>query len=260
MTAVPVPPFDLTGRVAFVTGASSGFGAHWSRLLAAAGARVVIAARRLERLQSLKDGIIAAGGQAHAVVLDVADEAATIAAYDEAERVFGTVDTIIANAGLATDRTTLDIEVDEFDAVIGTNLRGVFLTVREGGRRLIAAGSAETGKGRVVIVSSITAHKVYLGMAGYSASKAGVAQMGRVLAREWARKGINVNMILPGYFGTEMTDDLFESASGDYLLKNFPRKRLGTIRSMDVPLLFLASDHSAEVTGTEIVIDDGQSL
>jgi NAD(P)-dependent dehydrogenase (short-subunit alcohol dehydrogenase family) len=111
-----------------------------------------------------------------------------------------------------------------------------------------------------VIVSSITAHKVYAGMAGYSATKAGVAQMGRVLAREWARKGINVNMILPGYFGTEMTAELFESSSGDYLVKGFPRRRLGTISAMDVPLLYFASDHCAEVTGSEIIVDDGQSL
>lgn len=260
MTATALPSFDLTGRTALVTGASSGFGAHWSKLLAAAGARVVITARRTERLEALKAEIVAAGGSAHAVALDVADEAAVVAAYDEAERHFGTVDTIIANAGTASDNSSSDMPADEFDAIIGTNLRGVFLTVREGARRLIAAGSAETGRGRVVIVSSITAKKIYPGTAAYSSSKAAVAHMARVFAREWARKGINVNTILPGYFETEMTGDLFTTPAGEHLVKSFPRRRLGPKTDMDVPLLFFASDLSQHVTGSELVIDDGQSL
>lgn len=260
MAAMPLPSFDLTGRVALVTGASSGFGAHWSKLLAAAGARVVITARRTDRLEALKAEIVAAGGAAHAVPLDVADEAAVIAAYDEAERHFGTVDTIIANAGTASDNNSINISADEFDAIVGTNLRGVFLTVREGAKRLIAAGSTETGRGRVVIVSSITAKKIYPGTAAYSASKAAVAHMSRVLAREWARKGINVNSILPGYFETEMTGDLFTTPAGEQLVNSFPRRRLSLKSDMDVPLLFFASDLSAQVTGSELVIDDGQSL
>jgi len=260
MTAMPLPSFDLTGRVALVTGASSGFGAHWSKLLAAAGARVVITARRTDRLEALQAEIVAAGGAAHAVALDVADEAAVIAAYDEAERHFGTVDTIIANAGTASDNNSINIPADEFDAIIGTNLRGVFLTVREGAKRLIAAGSAETGRGRVVIVSSITAKKIYPGTAAYSASKAAVAHMSRVLAREWARKGINVNSILPGYFETEMTGNLFKAPAGEQLVNSFPRRRLSLKSDMDVPLLFFASDLSAQVTGSELVVDDGQSL
>lgn len=260
MAAMPLPSFDLTGRVALVTGASSGFGAHWSKLLAAAGARIVITARRTDRLEALKAEIVAAGGAAHAVALDVADEAAVIAAYDEAERHFGTVDTIIANAGTASDNNSINIPADEFDAIVGTNLRGVFLTVREGAKRLIAAGSAETGRGRVVIISSITAKKIYAGTAAYSASKAAVAHMSRVLAREWARQGINVNTILPGYFETEMTGDLFTTPAGEQLVNSFPRRRLSLKSDMDVPLLFFASDLSAQVTGSELVIDDGQSL
>lgn len=260
MAATPLPAFDLTGRVALVTGASSGLGAHWARLLAAAGARVVVTARRKERLEDLQREIAAAGGAAHAVALDVADEAAIQAAYDEAERRFGTVDTIIANAGVGSENGSIDMSADEFDAIIGTNLRGVFLTVREGARRLIAAGSAETGRGRVVIVSSVTARKIYPGTAAYSASKAAVAHMARVLAREWARKGININTILPGYFDTEMTGDLFTTPAGEHLLKSFPRRRLSLKSDMDVPLLFFASDLSAQVTGSELVIDDGQSL
>jgi len=265
MTATPVPTFDLTGRVALITGASSGFGAHWARLLAAAGARVVIAARRVEKLEALAAEIRSGGGEVLVVALDVTDPAATGAAYDAAEAAFGTVDTIIANAGVATEKPTLEVDAAEFDAVVGTNLKGVFLTVTEGARRLIAAGSAEGaeqggGRGRVVIVGSITGRKLYSGMAPYSASKAGVGHMGRVFAREWARKGINVNVIHPGYFATEMTADTFAGSAGDYLLKSFPRRRMGPITDMDVPLLFFASDLSQYVTGSELTIDDGQSL
>jgi len=260
MSAIPVPTFDLSGRIALVTGASSGFGAHWARLLAAAGAKVVIGARRVEKLEALAQDIRADGGEVLVVALDVTDPAATVAAYDAAEAAYGTVDTIIANAGVATEKPSLEVDAAEFDAVVGTNLKGVFLIVTEGARRLIASGSAEKGHGRVVIVGSITSRKLYSGMAPYSASKAGVGHMARVFAREWARKGINVNVIHPGYFATEMTAETFAGSAGEYLLKSFPRRRLGPITDMDVPLLFFASDLSKHVTGSELTIDDGQSL
>jgi NAD(P)-dependent dehydrogenase (short-subunit alcohol dehydrogenase family) len=255
-----VPQFDLSGRVALVTGASSGFGAHFSRLLAAAGAAVVMGARRADRLAALEAEIRAAGGKALAVSLDVADEAATIAAYDAAEAAFGTVDTIIANAGTADDQLSVRVEMDSFDRVVATNLRGPFLTVREGARRLIAAGSAERENGRVVIIGSITSRKAFSGSTPYSATKAGVTQMAKLMAREWARKGINVNVIEPGYFPTEITGELMESDMGDMLLKSFPRRRWCDIPAMDVPLLYLCSDLSRFVTGSVYTIDDGQTL
>ena len=255
-----VPGFDLSGRVALVTGASSGFGAHFARLLAVAGCNVVIGARRLDRLDRLRGEIESAGGKALAVVLDVTDEASTIAAYDSAEAAFGTVDTIVANAGIAADKLSAQISVDEWDGVFATNLRGAFLTVREGARRLIATGSAEKENGRVVVIGSITADKIYPGTTAYSASKAGVRHMARLLAREWARKGINVNVIQPGYFPTEMTGDLFDTDMGQALLKSFPRRRLCELDSLDAPLLFLCSDHSRGTTGAVFTIDDGQSL
>ena len=262
MTTIAVPTFDLSGRVALVTGASSGFGAHWARLLAAAGAKVVIAARRVDRLEALAEEIAASGGEALPVALDVTDPAATAAAYDAAEARFGTVDTIIANAGASTETGSLEVSPEEFEQILATNFSGVFYTVREGARRLIASGSAERNNGRVVIVSSITAKKLYSGMAPYSASKAAVSHMARVLAREWARKGICVNTILPGYIQTEMTGELFGEGNraGDYLLKGFPRRALTPIAAMDAPLLFFASDLAAHVTGAELVVDDGQSL
>ena len=257
---IAVPAFDLSGRVALVTGASSGFGQRWARLLAAAGAKVVLAARRTDRLEVVADEIRANGGTALPVALDVTDEAATIAAYDAAEVAFGTVDTIVANAGTSNDKLALDLSGAEFEQTVAINLTGVFLTAREGARRLIAAGRSE--RGRVVIVGSITANKQYAAMAGYAASKAGVLHLSRLLAREWARQGICVNAILPGYVETEMTGDLFTAGNkgGEWLLKSFPRRALTPIAAMDAPLLFFASDLAAHVTGAELTVDDGQSL
>ena len=260
MSALPVPAFDLSGRVALVTGASSGFGEHWSRLLAAAGAKVVLAARRTDRLQTVAAQIRADGGEALAVALDVTDEAATVAAYAAAEAAFGTVDTIIANAGVSDDKLALELSAESFEQIVAINLTGVFKTVREGARRLIAADQA--ARGRVVIVSSITARKPYAAMTAYAASKAGVLHMSRLMAKEWARKGICVNAILPGYIETEMTGELFaeDKKGGEWLLKSFPRRALTPISAMDVPLLFFCSDLAANVTGAELTVDDGQSL
>ena len=260
MSDLTVPKFDLTGRVALVTGASSGFGEHWSRLLATAGAKVVLAARRTDRLETVAAEIRAGGGEALAVALDVTDEAATVAAYAAAEASFGTVDTIIANAGVSDDRLALDLSADSFEQTVAINLTGVFKTVREGARRLIAADKA--ARGRVVIVSSITAKKPYAAMTAYAASKAGVLHMSRLLAKEWARKGICVNAILPGYIQTEMTGELFAEGNkgGEWLLKSFPRRALTPIEAMDAPLLLLCSDLARHVTGAEFTVDDGQSL
>ncbi|WP_176593329.1 SDR family NAD(P)-dependent oxidoreductase [Sphingobium sp. EM0848] len=254
------PIFDLSGRVALVTGASSGIGDRWSRILAAAGARVVLAARRADRLEKLKAEIIAAGGQAIAVAMDVSDEASTIAAYDAAEQAFGVVDTIVANAGMNSEGLATDLAVDEFDQLSAVNIRGVFLTVREGARRLMADNSKEKQHGRIVVNSSITANHVSPGLAAYSASKAAVQQMGKVLARDWARQGINVNTICPGYIRTELSGDWFDTEGGLKQINGFPRRRLMEESDLDVALLYLCSEASRAVTGSSFTIDDGQSL
>ena len=255
-----VPAFDLTGRVALITGASSGIGARWGSLMAAAGAKVVLCARRAGRLETLRDRIIADGGEAIAVAVDVTDEQSVIAGYDAAQAAFGVVDTIVANAGISGEGRADEQAVEAFDRVVAINLRGAFLTAREGARRLIAAGSKETGRGRVVITSSITAFEVSAGLAAYSATKAGVLQMGKVMAREWVRKGINVNMICPGYIKTEINADWFDSEAGAKQVARFHRRRLMSESDLDHPLLWLASDASRAVTGTAITVDDGQSL
>ena len=248
--------FDLTGRVALVTGASSGIGRRFARLLADSGARVVAGARRLDRLDELVAEIAAAGGEALAVPLDVADEASVIAVFDAAEERFGPVDTVVANAGASRAASALGIAAEDFDAVVAVNLRGTFLTVREGARRMIRAGA----DGRVVIVSSITAHHPTPHLAPYAATKAAVTQMGRTLARDWAGKRVNVNVLAPGWMRTDINDDVWDTPYGRELLEGFPRRRLMGVEALDPLLLFLCSDASAQVTGSVFTADDGQTL
>ena len=251
---------DLSGRTILVTGASSGLGAAFARALAANGAKIVLAARRTDRLDKLQREIDENGGRAVAVAMDVADEASTIAAFDAGEAAFGPVDSVIANAGVSTEGPALTVDMDAFAQLIDINVRGAFLTVREGARRMIAAGSAERQHGRIVIVSSITATHVSPGLAIYSASKAAVLQMGKVLARDWARLGINVNMILPGYIQTELNDDFFGSEAGERFVARFPRRRLMAADDIMPMLAYLASDASRAITGAAFTLDDGQSL
>ena len=251
---------SLKDRTLLITGASSGIGAHFSGVAAAAGAQLVLAARRTDRLEALVADITAKGGKAIAVAMDVADKASTIAAFDAAEAAFGPVDSVIANAGMGSETPFLEQSVDEFDQLMSVNLRGVFLTVQEGAKRMMAAGSRERQHGRIVIISSITAETVEPGLAIYSASKAAVLQMGKVLAREWARQGINVNSVLPGYIVTEINGEWFGTEGGQKQVRRFPRKRVMDIDALDPTLLFLSSDASKFVTGVGFTIDDGQSL
>ena len=221
---------------------------------------MVLAARRTDRLDETCAAITAAGGRAITVAMDVADEASTIAAYDTAEAAFGPVDTIIANAGMNSEGAAIDLPIAEFDRVMAVNLRGAFLTAREGAKRLIAGGSRDHQRGRIVITASITASVVDAGLAVYSGSKAGVVQMGKVLARDWVRHGINVNMICPGYIKTEMNGEWFDSELGAKQIAKFPRRRIMAPNELDTMLLYLSCDASAGVTGASFPIDDGQSL
>jgi NAD(P)-dependent dehydrogenase (short-subunit alcohol dehydrogenase family) len=248
----------LAGRSVLVTGASSGIGARFARIVAAEGAAVIVGARRVGRLDGLRIAIEAAGGRALALPLDVTDEASIGAAYDAAERVFGPVDGVVANAGVTTEGRALDLDVAEFDRLFATNVRGVFLTAREGARRMRAAAIAE--RGRIVVVSSITARMQTVGTVAYSASKAAVTHMGRLLAREWARSGPNVNILSPGYIASELAADWFASEGGDKHRATWPRRRMLDDDALDATLLYLLADESRNVTGSDFVIDDGQSL
>jgi NAD(P)-dependent dehydrogenase (short-subunit alcohol dehydrogenase family) len=255
------PAFPHAGRVAMITGASSGLGRRFARLLAAGGAKVVLAARRVDRLEGLAGEIAAAGGEALAVAMDVTDEASIIAGFDAAQARFGVVDTVIANAGMNNRAMAQDITVSDWNEVMAINTTGVFLTAREGARRMMAAeGFKATGRGRVVLVASIGALKVLPGLAAYCTSKAAVAMMGKVLAREWANRGINVNVICPGYILTELNSDWFGEEGGKAQIASFPRRRLMDEADLDGMISFLCSDASRAITGSVLTLDDGQTL
>jgi len=250
----------LCGRTALVTGASSGIGRELARALAAAGANVVATARRVERLEELVLDIEAAGGRAIAVPADVEDEASLIAAFDAGETRFGVIDTVYANAGMDVEGLATDLSPDAFDRVLRINTRGVFLTAREAARRLIAAGPEIAARGRIVLVSSIGGLTVIPGSTAYCVSKAGVVMMGRSLAREWARQGVNVNVICPGFLATEMNRHRLAQEAGQKMVRSFPRRRLMTTADLEGLMLFLGSDQARAITGGVFTVDDGQSL
>lgn len=250
----------LSGRTALITGSSSGLGSHFARLYAAHGAKLVLGARRKEALDVLVAELEADGAQALAVELDVCDEASTMAAYDAAQEQFGTVDTVIANAGISSAGRSTEVDSGRLRDLLDTNVMGVMLTAREGARRLMAAGSRDSGAGRIVLVGSIAGEVNLLGEALYCASKAAVAHLGRNLAREWVRMGINVNVIQPGFILTGMADGWFGSEGGKKQIAGFHRRRLQEMQTLDEPMIWLGSDASASVTGSVITVDDGQSL
>ena len=247
--------FDLSGRTAIVTGASSGLGARFGRLLAGSGANVALGARRADRLQSLADEI---GDRARAVQMDVMREADIVAGFDAAEDAFGkTVDTVVANAGIDGAGMATSMPEEEIERTLSVNLKGAILTAREGAKRMIAN---KVPNGRIVMIASITAFEPSPGLVAYSASKAGVIQAARSMAREWARTGICVNTISPGYIRTDINADWFETEPGKKQISRFPRKRLMGEEGLDAVLLMLCSDDSEFITGTDFVLDDGQTL
>jgi len=248
---------DLTGRVALITGASSGLGAHFAEVFVAHGARVVVGARRIDRVRALAERL---GPAVLPVALDVTDPISTAAAFDAAEAAFGTVDTIVANAGQSNPGRATDIAADALRSTIDVNFTGVLLTAREGARRLIETGARSHARGRVVLIGSITAHLTAQGDSAYAASKAAVAHLGRNLAREWIRSGINVNVIQPGYIQTEIAGDWFSTEGGREQTAGWHRRRMMPLTVLDDTLVYLASDRSKYVTGAIIDIDDGQSL
>ena len=244
---------DLTGHVAFVTGASSGLGRRFALTLAAAGAHVAAAARRAERLTDLADEITAAGGVCLPIALDVTDAARIGSAIAEAEEALGLVDILVNNAGIPDAQRAHKMSLELTDAVLDTNVRAPWLLSNEVARRLIAAERP----GRIVNISSMGSyHYAGNGAALYSMTKAAVNRMTEVLAVEWSRFHINVNAIAPGAFSSEMMDGMLERM-GD-ITKFFPRKRIGDPAQLDSTLLYLVSPASTMVTGTVIGVDDGQ--
>ena len=256
MSEFPLPNVsnDLSGRVALVTGASSGLGERFARVLASQGAAVALCARRIDRLESLAAEIAEAGGKAVAVQMDAMDADALVAAVDAAEAAFGTVDILINNAGIPDAQRAHKMSVDLVDRVLGINVRAPWLLSTEFARRLIEAKKP----GNIVNISS-TAHYRYDGggAALYSVSKTAVARMTETLSTEWAFANINVNAIAPGMFVSEMTDGMFERI-GDPR-EWVARKRVPVPAQLDSTLLYLCSAASECVTGAVIKVDDGQS-
>ena len=249
-------PFSLEGKVALVTGASSGFGEHFAQVLAQAGAKVVLGARRTEKLQAVCDGIVASGGQAVAVTMDVTDSASVKSAFDEAEKAFGLVTVVINNAGITIPKLLLDLTDDDWLSVVDTNLNGVAYVTREAGSRM----AAKKVGGSIVNIASITAERAQKALTSYAAAKAGVVQFTKVAALELARYNIRVNAISPGYFNTPLNREWFKTEDGQALIQRVPTRRIGELHELNGPLLLLASDAGSLMTGATITVDGGHVL
>jgi len=245
--------FSMHGKTAMITGASSGLGRHFALTLAEAGAVVVVAARRASKLAEVVSEITSAGGQAVAVEMDVSDGDSIIRGFDQAEGHVGQINVLINNAGVVSRSTSLDLTSDGWDQVLDTNLKAVWRVSQEAARRLIAARAP----GNIVNTASILGLRVMPGILTYTVSKAGVVQMTRALAIEWARYGIRVNAIAPGYVETDINRDMLQSERGRELVTRIPLRRTGEMDEIAGPLLLLASDASSFMTGEIIAVDGG---
>ena len=255
---------DLSGRVALVTGASSGLGAQFARVLAKAGAGVALAGRRVERLKSLRAEIEAEGGDAHVVALDVTDHDSIRSAVAHTETEMGTIDILVNNSGVATTQPLIEVEPDDFDYVFDVNARGAFFMAQEVGKRMIArAKGAAPGTftgGRIVNIASMAGLKVMPKIGVYAMSKAAVVHMTKAMALEWGRFGINVSAICPGYIDTEMNHMQWQTEQGKKLISMLPRRRVGSPSDLDVVLMMLCANESHFVNGAVIQADDGFAL
>ncbi len=252
---------DLSGRVAFITGASSGLGAQFARTLARAGAGVVLASRRIEKLKELRARIEGEGGDAHVVELDVTDHDSIKSAVAHAETEMGSIDILVNNSGVSTTQRIQDVTPEDYDFIFDTNVKGAFFVAQEVGKRMLArsrgaAPGSFTG-GRIINIASMAGLKVLPQIGAYCMSKAAVVQMTRAMALEWGRFGINVNAICPGYIDTEINHHHWQTEQGKKLMDMLPRKRVGQPQDLDVLLVMLASDQSHFVNGAVIAADDG---
>ncbi|MBK1836668.1 glucose 1-dehydrogenase [Azospirillum sp. YIM B02556] len=244
---------DLIGKTVLVTGASSGLGRHFAGVLAKAGARVALAARRTDALAETRAAIESAGGSAVVVAMDVTDSASVTAAVDEAWGALGRVDILVNNAGVTATRPFLDMGEEEWDRVVDTNLTGCARVARSVARRMRDDGQG----GAVVNIASILGMRVAGQVSSYIAAKGGLVHLTKAMALELARYGIRVNALCPGYVETELNADFFASDAGKALVKRIPQRRLGRLADLDGPLLLLASDAGAYMTGSVLAVDGG---
>ena len=252
---------DLSGRVAFVTGASSGLGAQFARTLARAGAGVVLASRRIEKLKDLRAQIEAEGGDAHVIELDVTSHDSIKAAVAHAETEMGSIDILVNNSGVSTTQRLQDVAEADYDFIFNTNVKGAFFVAQEVGKRMLArargaAPGTYTG-GRIINIASMAGLKVLPQIGVYCMSKAAVVQMTKAMAVEWGRFGINVNAICPGYIDTEINHHHWQTEAGQKLVQMLPRKRVGKPQDLDALLMMLCANQSHFVNGAVIAADDG---
>ena len=250
MSTTWLQKFRLDGQLALVTGASSGLGLHFAQVLAQAGARVALAARRVDKLQSLVEDIKRSGGDAVAVALDVSDATSVRACFDALD-VYGVPGLVVNNAGTTVTKSALQQTEDDYDQVLDTNLKGTWLVATEAARRMVAAGQG----GSIVNVASILGERVAGGVAPYAMSKAGVIQATKALALELARHQIRVNALLPGYVVTDLNREFLASEAGEKLRARIPSRRFNELEDLDGPLLLLASSAGAGMSGASLAVD-----
>ena len=247
---------DLSGKVALITGASSGLGARFAKVLASAGATVALAARRVERLKELRAEIDADGGEAHVYQLDVTDLASVRGCIARVEQDFKKIDILVNNSGVSATARITDTTEEDYDFVMNTNAKGAFFVAQQTAKVMIAQKTA----GRIINIASVAGMKVMSQLSVYCMSKAAVVHMTRAMALEWGRHGINVNAICPGYIVTEINAAHFETEAGQKLVSLLPRRRAGKPEDLDGILMLLASDESRFVNGTAITADDGLAV
>lgn len=255
-TPYPADLFSLGGKKALVTGASSGLGRHFASTLGRAGAEVIVAARRAEKLAELVDELRADGIQAHAVSLDVTQSASVREAFDAIDEMGGPVRIVVNNAGVTVTKALLQQTEQDWDNVLSTNLKGAWLVTQEAARRLVAAQRT----GSVVNIASILSERVAGGVAPYSISKAALVQATKAMALELARHSICVNALLPGYIATELNADFLSSEAGERLRNRIPSRRFGRPENLDGPLLLLASEAGRHMTGSTLAVDGGHLI
>jgi NAD(P)-dependent dehydrogenase (short-subunit alcohol dehydrogenase family) len=248
--------FSLKGRVALVTGASSGLGVQFAKALADNGAAVALVARRADRIKALQAEIEGEGGKAVAIEADVTDRAAMTRAFDATEKTLGTVTILVNNAGIAYGGRAVEMSAEDWRRVLNVNLDAVFYWAQEAARRILAANA----KGSIINIASVLGLMVAKGGAAYATAKAGVVQVTKALAVELAFKGIRVNAIAPGWFVTEMNDEYLMSEKGNHIKREIPMGRFGDAGDLDGALLLLASNAGAYITGATIVVDGGQMI